>query len=85
MKAILSLPHPGKSAANPAPQVNVALPPGLTLLGFRDADRLAFRDLPLQQRNETPAAAKADRGAAVHGVFSALVAVASIALLAFGR
>ena len=81
MKAILSPHHPDDGAAVGGPEVHGAMPPGLTLLGFRDGQRLAFRDAPLTDRQ--PAAG--DAHAAAHRVFTALVAIGSIALLAFGR
>jgi len=53
----------------------------LTLLGFRDGQRLAFRDAPLSDREP----ASTETRAAAHRAFTALVAIGSIALLAFGR
>ena len=81
MKAILSLHHPEDGAATRAPEVRGVMPPGLTLLGFRDGQRLAFRDAPLSNRQ--PAAGETH--ASAHRAFTALVAIGSIALLAFGR
>ena len=81
MKAILSLHHPADGAVARAPEVHGVMPPGLTLLGFRDGQRLAFRDAPLSDRQ--PASGEAH--AAAHRAFTALVAIGSIALLAFGR
>jgi hypothetical protein len=81
MKAILSLHHPNEGAATRAPEVHGVMPPGLTLLGFRDAQRLAFRDAPLTDRQP----ATGETRAVAHRAFTALVAIGSIALLAFGR
>ena len=81
MKAILSLHHPDDEAAIREPEAHGVMPPGLTLLGFRDGHRLAFRDAPLTDRQ--PATGEAH--AAAHRAFTALVAIGSIALLAFGR
>lgn len=81
MKAILSLHHPDNGAATRASEVRGVMPPGLTLLGFRDAQRLAFRDAPLTDRQP----ATGETRAAAHRAFTALVAIGSIALLAFGR
>ena len=81
MKAILSLHHPADGAATRGPEVHGVMPPGLTLLGFRDGQRLAFRDAPLSDRQPASGEARA----AAHRAFTALVAIGSIALLAFGR
>ena len=81
MKAILSLHHPDHGTAIRAPEVQGVMPPGLTLLGFRDGHRLAFRDAPLSDREP----ASTEIRAAAHRAFTALVAIGSIALLAFGR
>lgn len=83
MKAILSLDHPEDGAATRAPRVSGVMPPGLTLLGFRDGERLAFRDQALADRQRPTK--KGIDPAKAHGAFTALVAIGSIALLAFGR
>ena len=59
MKAILSLHHPADGAAPRAPEVHGVMPPGLTLLGFRDGQRLAFRDAPLSDRQPATGDARA--------------------------
>ena len=81
-------PTNGEATRNAA--VTGKIPPGLTLLGFRDASRLAFRDRhsqPAQQPAKPEAQpAKADvKLEHVHAAISGLVALGSIALLALGR
>jgi len=81
MKAILSSTPPDDGTATRVPRASGAMPPGLTLLGFRDGQRLAFRDEPLRDRQAGDDAT----AAGAHRAFTALVAIGSIALLAFGR
>lgn len=81
MKAILSPHRRDRGAATRGSEVHGVMPPGLTLLGFRDGQRLAFRDAPFTDRQP----ATGETRATAHRAFTALVAIGSIALLAFGR
>jgi hypothetical protein len=90
MKAILSFNHPGNGAANRAPEVAGAMPPGITLLGFCDGPELLRRDAQANAAEQRSAQSSAGPGATApatraHAAFSSLVAIGSIALLAFGR
>ena len=91
MKAVLSFNHPGNGAANRAPEVVGAMPPGLTLLGFCDGPELLRRDAQANAAEQRRAQSSAGPGGApvpvtrAHAAFSSLVAIGSIALLAFGR
>ena len=82
MKANLSS-KPNAGAATRSTEVTGAIPPGLTLLGFRDAARLAFRDKHSAEKQK-PAKPKLDAGH-VHAAFTGLVALGSLAMLALGR
>jgi hypothetical protein len=68
--------------ATSSAEVTGTIPPGLTLLGFRDGSRLAFRDKSLAGKK--PATPKVNAGH-VHAVFTGLLALGTIAMLAFGR
>ena len=91
MKAILSFNPPGNGAANRAPAVVRAMPPGLTLLGFCDGTELLRRDAQAHAAEQRSAQSSAGPGGTpapvtrAHAAFSSLVAIGSIALLAFGR
>ena len=74
--------NPRTGAANVSAAVTGRIPPGLTLLAFRDASRLAFRDKARDQANTAKPKLTADK---IHAGFTALVALASIALLAFAH
>ena len=82
MKANLST-NPTTGAATRNTEVTCAIQPGLTLLGFRDASRLAFRDKTSSPRQK-PAEPKVKREHA-HAAFSGLLALGTIAMLALGR
>ena len=75
--------NPNAGAANRGTEVTGAIPPGLTLLGFRDASRLAFRDKHSADKQK-PAKSKLEAGH-IRAAFNGLLAVASVAMLAFGR
>ena len=79
MKANLSS-NPTAGGAIRNAEIDRAIPPGLTLLGFRDASRLAFRD----KHRADKSAPKLDANH-VHATISGLVALGSIAMLALGR
>lgn len=67
---------------------NVAgvIPPGLTLLGFRDGHRLASHDQGRNDGNDNEANDSSGAGAGrVHAAFTGLLAIGTIALLALGR
>jgi hypothetical protein len=74
--------NPASGAANGSAAVTGKIPPGLTLLAFRDASRLAFRDKARDPANSTTPKLTAEK---IHAGFTALVALASIALLAFAH
>ena len=74
--------NPTTGAATRTAEVTGAIQPGLTLLGFRDASRLAFRDK--HSAEQQPAKPKVDSGR-VHAAFTGILALGSIAMLAFGR
>ena len=75
--------NPTTGAATRDAEVTGAIQPGLTLLGFRDASRLAFRDKHRADKQK-PAKTKVDYGH-VHAAFTGILALVSIATLAFGR
>ena len=70
-------------AATSSAEVTGAIPPGLTLLGFRDGWRSPLRD---ESRNpkQTPAKPKV-KSEHVHAAFTGLFALGTIAMLALGR
>ena len=74
--------NPTTGEANRSAEVTGRIPPGLTLLAFRDASRLAFRD---KTRDEAKSTRSKMTAAKIHAGFTAVVALASIALLAFGH
>jgi len=75
--------NPTTGAATRDVEVTGAIPPGLTLLGFRDASRLAFRDKHIADKQK-PAKSRFD-SEHVHAAFTGILALGSIALLVFGR
>ena len=75
--------NPTTGAATRNAAVTGAIQPGLTLLGFRDASRLAFRDKHSAAQQQ-PAKPKDDTGR-VHAAFTGILALGSIAMLALGR
>ena len=75
--------NPTTGAATRDVEVTGAIPPGLTLLGFRDASRLAFRDKHSADKQK-PAKSRID-SEHVHAAFTGILALGSIALLIFGR
>jgi hypothetical protein len=82
MKANLST-NPTTGAAARASEVTGAIQPGLTLLGFRDASRLAFRDKNSSAKQKpTEPKVKPEHA---HAAFSGLLALGTIAMLALGR
>jgi hypothetical protein len=75
--------NPTTGAATSGHEVTGAIQPGLTLLGFRDASRLAFRDKHSADKQKQ-AKSRIEAGH-VHAAFTGLVALGSIAMLALGR
>ena len=64
-------------------EVTGAIPPGLTLLGFRDGGRLRFRDKS-QDQKQAPAKPRVKPEHA-HAAYTGLLALGTIAMLALGR
>ena len=70
-------------AATGSAEVTGAIPPGLTLLGFRDGWRQPFRD-ESQDPKQTPAKPEV-KSEHAHAAFAGLFALGTIAMLALGR
>ena len=74
--------NPEIGDANRTAEVAGRIPPGLTLMGFRDASRLAFRDKGSRQAS---ASGRNVRPKHIHAAFTGLIALGSIAMLVLGR
>ena len=70
-------------AATSSTEVTGTIPPGLTLLGFRDGWRQPFRD---EAQDPKPTAEEPGvKAEHVHAAFTGLLALGTIAMLALGR